>query len=167
MSHVSLTPLNPADFAAVGALARTIWLAHYTSIITTEQIEYMLEGRFTPDNLQRYIDATDRWLYVLRLDAEPIGYCSCSLTTTPREMKLEQLYVLPALHGQGHGRRMLDAVVAKALELHCDTLMLQVNKRNTNAIDVYRRTGFTVRSEVVIDIGRGYVMDDFIMERRI
>ena len=162
-----LDPLAPSDFAVIAALAREIWLAHYTSIISTEQIEYMLDGRFTPANLQRYIDAPDRWMYVLRLEHAPVGYCSYALTNQPREMKLEQLYLRPALHGRGLGRYMLEHVYREARERTCDTLILQVNKHNTTAIDVYRRSGFEVREEIVLDIGQGYVMDDFIMQKRI
>jgi diamine N-acetyltransferase len=162
-----LDPITRSDFALIASLAREIWLAHYTSIITTEQIEYMLDGRFSPTNLQRYIDAPDRWMYVLRLDDAPVGYCSCALTDTPAEMKLEQLYLRPALHGRGLGRYMLEHVERQARANGCDTLILQVNKHNTGSIDVYRRGGFQVREEIVLDIGKGYVMDDFIMQKKL
>jgi ribosomal protein S18 acetylase RimI-like enzyme len=58
-------------------------------------------------------------------------------------------------------------VECKAHEHACDTLILQVNKRNTTALDVYRRSGFQVREEIVLDIGNGYVMDDFIMQKKL
>ncbi len=162
-----LAPLTQADFATVAALAREIWLAHYTTIISKEQIDYMLEGRFTPQNLARYLDAADRWMHVLRVDGVAVGYLSYALTATPREMKLEQLYLLPALHGRGLGRLMMERVETHARELGCDTIMLQVNKCNTTAARVYFASGFTVRSEVVIDIGRGYVMDDYLLEKKL
>jgi len=160
-----LAPLGRSDFDAVAALARQIWLQHYSTIVSVEQIEYMLDGRFSPTNLQRYLNAGDRWMHLLRLDASPVGYCSYALTPTPQEMKLEQLYLLPALHGRGLGRLMLGRIEEHARDLGCDVLMLQVNKRNTTASNVYRHSGFTVREEVVIDIGHGYVMDDFIMAK--
>jgi GNAT superfamily N-acetyltransferase len=163
----SLSPLTHADCATVAALARTIWLAHYTTIISREQIDYMLEGRFTPENLARYIDANDRWMHLLRVAGEPVGYLGYALTATPREMKLEQLYLLPELHGRGLGRLMMARVERHARALDCDTLMLQVNKRNTVASRVYFASGFSVRSEAVIDIGNGYVMDDYILEKHL
>jgi diamine N-acetyltransferase len=160
-----LVPLTRADFDAVGALARTIWLAHYTRIISRQQIDYMLDGRFTPDNLARYIDARDRWMHLLKLDGAAVGYLSYALTATPREMKLEQLYLLPALHGRGLGRFMMAHVEKHARDLGCDVLTLQVNKQNTTATRVYFAAGFRVRSEVVLDIGQGYVMDDYVLEK--
>jgi hypothetical protein len=42
-----------------------------------------------------------------------------------------------------------------------------VNKRNASAIAAYRKHGFDVRESVVKDIGGGFVMDDYIMEKRL
>lgn len=162
-----LAPLQRADFESIAALARRIWLEHYISIISKGQIEYMLGGRFTPENLARYIDANDRWFDVLRLDGAIVGYCSHALLADPREMKLEQLYLLPELHGLGLGKRMMVHIEAHTRELGRDTLVLQVNKQNTKAASVYLRAGFEVREEAVVDIGSGYVMDDFIMQKRL
>jgi ribosomal protein S18 acetylase RimI-like enzyme len=161
----TLRPLEERDFAAVGALARTIWLAHYTSMITTQQIDYMLRGRFAADNLRTYVEADDRWMELLEVDGELAGYCSYALATRPGEMKLEQLYLLPRLHGVGLGARMLAHVERRSAGLGASTLILQVNKGNEKAIKLYRRAGFKVREEVVVDIGGGFVMDDYVMEK--
>jgi len=167
MAEPALSPIQPADFDTIARLAREIWLAHYTKIISPEQIEYMLRPRFSAENLGKYVGAKDRWMYLLNVDGAPAGYLSYSLTDAPREMKLEQLYLLPALHGRGIGKFMMARVEAHARELGCDKLMLTVNKRNEKALRAYRGTGFSVREEVAIDIGNGYVMDDYVMEKPI
>jgi diamine N-acetyltransferase len=148
-------------------VARTIWISHYATIISLQQIEYMLSNRFTVDSLRRYVANADRWMEVLHVSGDIVGYCSYALTSTLGEMKLEQLYLLPALHGRGLGRLMLEHVERRSQQQGCSTLMLQVNKRNEKAINVYGRAGFFVRHEVVVDIGNGYVMDDYIMEKRL
>jgi ribosomal protein S18 acetylase RimI-like enzyme len=164
---VAFKPIRECDFASVATLAKTIWREHYTTIISREQIEYMLAGRFTPENLQKYVRADDRWMETVRLDSSLIGYCSYALSTTPREMKLEQLYLLPAFHGRGIGRSMLDRAEQQCRLKDCNLLMLQVNKHNEKAIRAYNRAGYRVRGEAVVDIGNGFVMDDFIMEKHL
>ncbi len=164
---VRLDPLTEADFDRVAALADTIWRSHYGTMISMAQIDYMLDGRYTAANLRRYVDAHDRWLWLLRVDGEAVGYCSCSLGEQADEMKLEQLYLLPALHGHGLGGRMLRHVEAQCRTQGRDVLWLTVNKGNAGSIAVYRKAGFTVRSEAVFDIGHGYVMDDYVMEKRL
>ena len=44
-------------------------------------------------------------------------------------------------------------------------LRLRVNKRNAAAIRSYLRGGFVFQEDVVTDIGSGYVMDDYVMEK--
>ena len=106
-AHARLDAMTVADFATLAQLAETIWRAHYTRIIGSAQVDYMLADRYTPEKLRLYLDADDRWLMLLRIDNRPIGYCSYALTKNPGEMKLEQLYLLPELRGQGLGRMML------------------------------------------------------------
>jgi ribosomal protein S18 acetylase RimI-like enzyme len=42
---------------------------------------------------------------------------------------------------------------------------LNVNKRNTRAIAAYQRNGYVVAERVTLDIGGGFVMDDFVMTK--
>jgi Acetyltransferases len=164
---VRLDPLTEADFGVVAALADTIWRSHYGAMISMAQIDYMLDGRYAAENLRRYVDADDRWLWLLRVDGEAVGYCSCSLGEGEDEMKLEQLYLLPSLHGRGLGGRMLRHVEAQGRTQGRDVLWLTVNKGNAGSIAVYRKAGFAVRREAVFDIGHGYVMDDYVMAKRL
>lgn len=162
-----IAPVEEADFGVLAQLAREVWLAHYAKFVSREQLEYMLAARFSEANLRRYLDESDRWLELLRVDGEMVGYCSYSLTNKPKEMKLEQLYLRPALHGRGLGKLMMQYVEARAREMSCVTLMLTVNKRNEGSIAVYRKSGFTVREAAQFDIGNGFVMDDYVMEKRL
>jgi ribosomal protein S18 acetylase RimI-like enzyme len=162
-----IRPLETADFEAVAKLAHTIWSAHYITMITQAQIDYMLAGRFTAENLMRYVDSDVRWMEVLEVGGELVGYCSYACTDRASEIKLEQLYLLPTLHGKGLGSHLLHHVERRAQTLGAETLFLQVNKQNEKAIRAYRRNGFDVREEIVLDIGNGYVMDDYIMQKRL
>lgn len=174
-SHARLDALTSADFETLARLAEAIWRAHYTRIIGSAQIDYMLAGRYTQDKLRLYLNADDRWLMLLRIDSRAVGYCSYALAgdsgemkppeIKPSEMKLEQLYLLPELHGQGLGKLMLRHVEEQARVRGLSTLMLQTNKRNDIAIAFYRKAGFTMREEAVFDIGNGFVMDDYVMEK--
>jgi ribosomal protein S18 acetylase RimI-like enzyme len=169
-SNARLDAMTAADFETLARLGEVIWRAHYTRIIGSAQIGYMLAGRYTPEKLRLYLNAADRWLMLLRIGSRAVGYCSYALTDDsgemkPGEMKLEQLYLLPELHGQGLGRLMLRHVEDQARVRGRHTLMLQTNKLNAAAIAFYRKAGFTVREEAVFDIGNGFVMDDYVMEK--
>jgi GNAT superfamily N-acetyltransferase len=160
-----IAAITEADFGTVARLGETIWRAHYPKMISMAQVDYMLAGRYTPDKLRRYLNSGDRWLELLTLAGRPVGYCSYARTSTPGEMKLEQLYLLEECRGKGLGGLMLRHVEAQARRRGLGVLMLQVNKRNADSIAVYRNAGFTVREEATFDIGSGFMMDDYVMEK--
>jgi diamine N-acetyltransferase len=164
---IRLDPLTDRDFDTVARLADTIWRGHYGTLISMAQIDYMLDGRYTAENLGRYIDSDERWMRVLRVDGIAAGYCSWSLGTDSDEVKLEQLYLLPEHKGKGLGSLMMRTVEDGCRALGRSVLFLTVNKGNVEPIAIYRKSGFEVREEAVFDIGNGYVMDDYVMAKRI
>ncbi len=59
---------------------------------------------------------------------------------------------------------MIDYIEQQALAFGDKALFLNVNKYNS-AIHFYQKTGFVIAKEEVIDIGNGFVMDDYVMEK--
>lgn len=167
LQDIHLDPLTETDFDTLADLADRIWRSHYITMISMTQIDYMLGGRYAPERLREYLNSSERWLWVLRADGVPTGYCSCSLGEDADAVKLEQLYLLVDHKGQGLGGRMLRHVEEKTRALRRTRLYLTVNKGNTDTIAIYLKSGFVVREEAVFDIGNGYVMDDLVMEKRL
>ena len=161
----TLRDLSEADFPTLRTLGETIWHQHYSAIISTAQIDYMLSGRYAPEKLRVYVGAQDRWLKLLMVEDVTVGYCSYSIYGVVGELKLEQLYLLAAFKGKGLGGLMLRHVEAQVRLLGASTIMLTVNKQNVDSIAVYKHAGFTVREEAEFDIGHGYVMDDYVMHK--
>jgi diamine N-acetyltransferase len=90
---------------------------------------------------------------------------SCSSATAPGEFKLHKLYVHPASQRQGLGSRLLAHTETIARERGFASLILNVNKKNQNAIAAYLKNGFRIRDTVVVDIGNDFVMDDYVMAK--
>ena len=63
----------------------------------------------------------------------------------------------------GAGKALLHKAIEYSTALGANCLYLQVNKQN-NAQQFYSNHGFTIREAAVLEIGGGYIMDDFIME---
>ena len=173
LTDVTLKPVTEPDFPVLRELAGTIWRQHYAGLISAAQIDYMLAGRFSDEALREHVQAADRGLDLLRVSGVPVGYCGYEMASMDGEgraaatMKLGQLYVLESHRGMGFGRFMLGHVEGRALELDRRALWLQVNKRNTGAVGFYRSAGFEVVREAVFEIGGGFVMDDYVMAKRV
>jgi ribosomal protein S18 acetylase RimI-like enzyme len=165
--EVKILPVEAGDAERIAALAREIWLAHYPGIIGIEQIEYMLRQRYEPALIRAELQRDGVWWDKLLLGGEIVGFSSCFLTGEPGEMKLDKLYVRQDCQRRGYGGRLIGRAVAVAREAGCSRLVLAVNRNNRSAIAAYGKHGFRIRDTVVKDIGGGFVMDDYIMEKAV
>ena len=77
---------------------------------------------------------------------------------------VNELYVVPAYRSEGVGKMLLDEVCGKSKEQGGTCIVLQVNKKNT-ARKFYENNGFSLKYEAIFEIGNGFVMDDFVLER--
>jgi ribosomal protein S18 acetylase RimI-like enzyme len=164
MDVISIIPLMPDDIDDLLPLAHSIWHAHYPGIITVEQIDYMLERGYTREVVQDEMECRGiTWLKILD-GAVMIGFVSVG-PYGEGVMKLHKLYLLPGYHGQGIGAAALQEVERLAIERKISRLVLNVNKHNVKAIHAYQRAGWHVAEEVCVDIGGGFVMDDYVMAK--
>jgi diamine N-acetyltransferase len=162
---IRIAPLEAEDVERLAALAREIWYAHYPAIIGTAQIEYMLSQRYGLEVVREELRREGLWWSKLMVGAEMAGFASYFLTGAAGEMKIDKLYVHPRHQGRGYGGLMIAHIREVARLRGCSRLVLAVNKRNQSAIGAYLKHGFHVAGAVVKDIGDGFVMDDYIMQK--
>ena len=72
--------------------------------------------------------------------------------------------MLPSQHGAGVGREMIEWIITEIKMQEASALQLNVNKNNP-AIYFYKKLNFNISRQEVIDIGNGFVMDDYVMTR--
>jgi len=166
MAGDGIAPLAAVDVEEVAALARAIWHAHYPGIISTAQIEYMLAQRYDPTVIRAELAQADVWWFVLRMDGEIVAYMALQ-KEGDAALKIDKLYVRPDLQSHGCGGRLIAQAETLARREGCRELVLAVNRGNTKAIAAYLKHGFAVREAVVKDIGGGFVMDDYLMAKKL
>ena len=164
---IEILPVAGEHLPALADLAGVIWRAYYPGITSSEQIEYMLARMYSLETLRAEIVSQGIRFYRLLADGRFAGFASIGPTETAGVMKLHKLYLLPELHGRGLGSRLLGLCEAEARRLGARRLILTVNKLNAKAIACYQRNGFAIAESVTMDIGGGFVMDDFIMEKNL
>jgi len=145
-------------------LANEIWYEHYTPIIGKHQVEYMLKEFQSIETMEEQIKNGS--LYFLILDENvPLGYMSVELLAD--RLFLSKFYITQSVRGKGYGRTMIAHLETLAKENHLHTISLTVNKYNTQSISIYEKVGFVISGSVVKDIGEGFFMDDYQMEKRL
>lgn len=154
-----------AGIATVARLAVPIWQECFTPIIGAAQVAYMLDAWQSVRAIRAQIQDGADYTLVYRL-SEPIGYLALQ-DSPPGHCKLSKFYLLPQARGCGYGRQMMQAAIRQARTGQNHRLWLQVNRHNQRAIHFYQHAGFYTLREQRQDIGGGFHIDDFIMERPI
>jgi len=167
LPSIRIVAAAEADLPRVAELAGVIWRKHYPGIITPEQIEYMLGLGYSREALRRFIVEEGAGLDLAYVANRLAGFAAYYRVDPHDELKLDKLYVHQDYHGRGVGSRLIARVEAMATTQGRPTLILNVNKHNALAIRAYERNGFAVRESVVVDIGGGFLMDDYVMAKRL
>ena len=146
-------------------LAASIWNEYYISIISQEQIDYMVNKFQSPEAIENQIKGDCYQYYIIYHDSVPSGYIS--IKPSGNELFLSKFYVIKEKRGTGLGRKGIEFISEKAKECGARTITLTVNKNNISSIKAYEKLGFVNGGPVVADIGNGYVMDDFRMSLKL
>ncbi len=152
------------DIPLIRELAFKVWPHTYASMISAEQIDYMLDMMYSEASLEKQISDGARFIFIYE-NKEPVGFASYQ-EMSPGVFKLHKLYVLPSQQGKGTGRYIIEHIISEIKPLGANALQLQVNRRN-KAKYFYEKNGFSVIKEFDFDIGNGYVMDDYVMEKKL
>jgi len=124
----------------------------------------MLQMMYSEDSLKRQMRDESCVFLIAGWENSPVGFASYAAIGDGR-FKLHKLYVLPAKQGAGVGKMLLQEVLQRIARVSGNSIELQVNKNN-KAKDFYHAMGFAVERELVLDIGGGFVMDDFVMVKK-
>lgn len=148
----------------VESLAREIWTEHYTPIIGRAQVDYMLDRFQSKQAIAEQIKAGVLY-FIIKADDEFIGYIA--VRPKGRELFLSKIYVKSSRRGKGYGKKAVQFAEKLAKEKDLSKIVLTVNKNNVNSIKAYEKIGFKNVGSLIQDIGNGFVMDDYKMEKRV
>ncbi len=148
------------EIHTIKTLAHKIWREHYPSIISEEQIEYMLKSNYSAVAIAEQMKTGEQF-FIVSEDFIPIAYASVGHKAGG--YFLHKFYVAVAEHRKGIGTKFFDFILSQLPEGM--PIRLQVNRQNYKAINFYFKIGFVIESIGDFDIGSGHFMNDFVMVR--
>lgn len=152
------------DIPLIRELTFKVWPQTYAAIISREQIEYMMEMMYSEASLLKQMNEGCRFIIAYD-NNEPVGFASCQ-ETEPSLFKLHKIYVLNSQQGKGTGKFMIEYLLNDIRQKGGSALQLQVNRHN-KARNFYEKLGFVTIQEADFDIGNGYFMNDYVMEKKL
>ena len=151
------------EIADTARLADSIWHEHFTPIIGKQQVDYMLNkfqsaAAIAEQIRQGYI------YFALMLDRRQIGYAGFRIDEDA--LFLSKLYIQKEFRGRGFSHVVLQTAEQLAQQHDKSVIRLTCNKNNANSLAVYKKIGFEIARKEKTDIGNGFFMDDYILEKQ-
>ena len=164
---IEVKKVDVKSIPVIRELANVTWAAAYASIISANQMKYMLELFYSAGSLQKQIEQENHQFILSMENATPVGFASYAPKTgcyneLVKVYRLHKIYIDPARQGKGIGKYMLDFIINDIRPAGATDLELNVNRYN-KALQFYQKSGFTITREEDIDIGNGYFMNDYVM----
>lgn len=154
-----------AKFEVVRTIAEETWPIAYGEILSTAQLEYMFDMMYSTTSLLEQAAKKNSQFLLAKEGNDYLGFASYEIDIhQTNKTKIHKIYILPETQGKGIGKKLIDYIAVEAQKQKNIAIVLNVNKYN-KALYFYLKLGFSNVKEEVIDIGHGYVMDDYVMEK--
>ncbi len=161
---ISIRPATTADIPLIRSLAQIIFPETYDTILTPEQIDYMMQWMYSADSLRRQMEEEGHVYFLAEEDGAPCAYLSVQ-PEGDNTYHLQKIYLLPQCRGLGLGKRLFNHAVAYIKGIHpahCQ-MRLNVNRHNSRALVFYKHMGMYELERGDFPIGGGFFMNDYIM----
>ncbi|MEY3127176.1 MAG: hypothetical protein RL273_1349 [Bacteroidota bacterium] len=145
-------------------LAEKIWPSAYGTILSKEQLSYMLNWMYSIETLEKSFDKGNEFYCAFDNDL-PLGFLELEfLSEEASTVKLQKIYVLPSEQNKGIGKKFLQLALLRATNRGARNVILQVNRSN-KAVQFYLKNNFCIIGEEDFPIGNDYYMNDYVMEK--
>ncbi len=161
---IQIVKATTDDLQIIDEIARKTWPITYGTILSEAQLNYMLDAFYSEEGLRTNI-ANGHEFILVKDDDLVLGFASFENNhQNTAKTKIHKIYMLPESQGKGIGKLLIDFVEKRAFDNGSASLLLNVNRFN-KAIGFYQKMGFEIIQEVDIEIGLGYLMEDYVMEK--
>lgn len=164
MSTTEIIPcVNDAMLKQTAELAEKVWHEYFSSLLSPDQIDYMVDMFQSERAMLEQVHEHSYGYWQVWHDGQLAGYIG--LQFQPEKLFLSKLYLAKEFRHKGIASKMLETVYGQGRTHGYSHVWLTCNKYNAHSLDVYHAKGFETFDSQVTDIGRGYVMDDYWLEK--
>lgn len=152
---------------ALAQLADEIWHEYWPAIIGAEQTDYMVEQFQSLDAIKRDMaeHAYEYWFVKAADDGRVVGFTGGHNDEDGKRFYISKIYLKSSERGKHFTSDIIAFYTDLCRERGLDAMYLNVNKYNELGIRAYQGKGFVTIESVVNDIGSGFVMDDYVMQK--
>jgi GNAT superfamily N-acetyltransferase len=161
---IHIVKATTANLKTITEIAHKTWPLTYGEILSSSQLEYMLNAFYSEEALLANIENGHEFILAKEKDI-CLGFASFEPHyKNGNATKIHKIYILPETQGKGIGKLLIDSIAQFAKENNSNSLLLNVNRFN-KALSFYQKLGFKIIQEIDIELEFGYLMEDYVMER--
>jgi len=146
--EIRIRPAKGGDVPAVRALLVETWHDTYDGLIGAGKVTEITDSWHSLPNLTHQLSVPDSSFLVADDQGAIVGHAFANAQRPPA-LFLTRLYVLPTQQRRGIGKSLLQAAIAR--HPACEVVRLEVEADNAKGLAFYRREGFEVVSEAVME----------------
>ena len=169
---IRITQATESDIHVIKSMADVVFRNTYSSILTAEQVEYMMEWMYSDKSLEKQFSDLHSF-FIAWYNGIPVGYMSIQKESITEDnitvYHLHKLYVMPEWQGRGVGELLFKKACEYATHNKNSAkarIELNVNRYN-KAVGFYLRMGMKIACEGDFPIGEGFYMNDYIMSLKL
>ncbi|MEN9225022.1 MAG: GNAT family N-acetyltransferase [Thermostichus sp. HHBFW_bins_43] len=133
--QIDIRPVENSDSAALLHILEVVFSEYPGCVLAIEEVPELLQ----PATAFAQMGGC---LWVAQQQEQVVGCVGLVPDGIPGRMELKKLYTLPAVRGQGLGRRLIEQVESAARQRQAHSLHLWTDTRFTTAHRVYERLGY-------------------------
>lgn len=158
--------IDETKLSLVQEIAKITWPVAFGEILSKEQLAYMMDMMYRLDVLEtQLLEGHEFYLY--NYEGKTVGFMGIEpFYNDFPYLKIHKLYILPDFQGKKIGEQFIIFAENRAKELKQNVLTLNVNRYN-KALYFYEKLGFHNVKTIDIEIGQGYLMEDYVMDKPI
>ncbi|WP_291285440.1 GNAT family N-acetyltransferase [Flavobacterium sp.] len=163
---ITISEATVSDIKLIQKIVHITWPITYGEILTKEQLVYMLDLFYSEEALTDQLIKKEQLFYRIDENDTNIGFIGIEHNYKGKAVtKIHKIYLLPETQGKGIGKKVIEEIEKLGAENNSQALSLNVNRFNT-ALGFYKKIGFEIIGESDLDIGNGYLMEDYVMEKK-
>lgn len=164
---ITISEAGLSAIKTIQHITNITWPITYGEILSQTQLDYMLGLFYSDEALSKQIENKEQLFYLISDENAVIGFIGIEHNHKNEAItKIHKVYLLPETQGKGYGRIVFEEIEKMASENNSTALLLNVNRFNT-ALNFYKKLGFEIKETVDIEIGNGYLMEDYVMGKKI
>lgn len=148
-------------------LAYKIWNEYWPALIGQDQTNYMVEQFQSLPAIKRDMaqNAYEYWFVHAADDNRIVGFTGGHNEPETNRFFISKIYLLSSERGKHFASSVIEFYENLCRARGFGAMYLTVNKGNQLGVRAYTGKGFETIDAVETDIGHGFIMDDYIMQK--